>query len=96
MVGPTKRNPRAFKAFDRAFDYLGNTLPASFDGEDWGEDKANPPWGYNQEIGDVLLRGDWFLDPAKALAYFATFGSDFSTEYVHNPYLVDLGLLEAP
>lgn len=83
-------------AFDKAFDYLGYTLPASFDGEDWGEDKANPPWGYNQEIGDVLLRGDWFLDPAKALSYFASFDGNFSTEYVHNPYLVDLGLLEAP
>jgi hypothetical protein len=79
-------------AFDRPFDYRGQTLAASFDGEDYGEDKANTPWGYDQATGDTLLRGDWFLDPAKALLYHATFEGEFSTTYLHNPYLDDLGL----
>jgi hypothetical protein len=78
--------------FDRPFDYHGQILPASFDGENWGQDKANPPWAYNQEIGNVLLRGDFFLDPAKALAYFATLQGELSRTYVYNPFLVDLGL----
>jgi len=78
--------------FDNPFDYQGNILPASFDGEDWGQDKANPPWAYNQEIGDMLLRGDFFLDPVKALAYFANLESELSRTYVYNPFLVDLGL----
>lgn len=78
--------------FDVPFDYHGQTLPASFDGENWGQDRANPPWGYNQEIGDVLLRGDFFLDPAKALAYFATVDGELSHTYMHNPFLSDLGL----
>ncbi|MEE8391575.1 MAG: hypothetical protein V3S14_12375 [Anaerolineae bacterium] len=82
------------QAFDQPFDYQGHTLPAAIDGEDYGQDKANTPWGYNQETGDALSRGDWFLDPAKALAYHANFGGDFSLEYVHNPYLADLGLME--
>jgi hypothetical protein len=84
------------RLFDNPFDYRGQVLPASFDGEDWGEDKANAPWGYNQEIGEVLLRGDFFLDPARALAYFATLEGGVSRTYVHNPFLDDLGLEGAP
>jgi len=83
-------------AFDKPFDYRGKTLAANFDGENFGEDKANTPWGYNQATGDTLLRGDWFLDPAKALLYHASFQGDFSTEYLHNPYLDDLGLATTP
>ena len=84
------------QAFDQPFDYRGHTLPGSFDGEDWGQDKANPPWGYDQDIGNTLLRGDFFLDPARALAYFATVEGDLSHTYIHNPYLADLGLDPAP
>jgi hypothetical protein len=81
------------KTFDQPFDYRGQTLGYSFDGEDWGQDKANSPWGYNQATGNTLARGDWFLDPAKALLFHATFEGDFSTQYLYNPYLEDLGLL---
>jgi hypothetical protein len=80
------------QAFDQPFDYRGRTLPATFDGEDYGQDRANTPWGYNQETGDTLSRGDFFLDPAKALAYHASFGGDFSLEYIFNPYLADMEL----
>lgn len=83
-------------AFDQPFDYRGKTLAAAFDGEDYGQDKANTPWGYNQATGDTLLRGDWFLDPARALLYHASFDGEFSTEYSHNPYLDDLGLNTRP
>jgi len=82
------------KLFDQPFDYRGRVLPASFDGDDFGEDRANAPWGYAQEIGDQLSRGDWFLDPARALAYHATFPQPYSLVYLYNPYLGDLGLLE--
>jgi len=84
------------RLFDNPFVYRGQVLPATFDGEDWGRDKANPPWAYDQEIGDTLLRGDFFLDPAQALGYFAAFDGDLSHTYVHNPYLADLGLDGAP
>jgi len=81
------------RAFDQPFDYRDNTLPSAIDGEDYGQDRANTPWGYNQEIGDTLSRGDWFLDPAKALTYHARFEGEFSRKYVYNPYLADLGLI---
>ncbi|NLF11569.1 MAG: hypothetical protein GX597_07255 [Anaerolineaceae bacterium] len=84
------------KLFDKPFDYKGHILPASFDGEDWGQDRANPPWGYDQEIDEALLRGDFFMDPARALEYFATIEGDLSRTYVHNLFLADLGLDGAP
>jgi hypothetical protein len=78
------------KLFDQLFNYRGHGLPAAFDGDTYGEDKANTPWGYDQALGDKLVRGDWFLDPAKALAYHATFPGTYSTRYVLNPYLLEL------
>ena len=84
------------RAFDQPFDYRGQILPAALDGDDYGEDRANTPWGYDQATGDRLARGDWFLDPAKALAYHATFDDPFSQTYLYNPYLVDLGLEVQP
>jgi len=84
------------KLFDNPFDNKGQILPASFDGEDWGQDRANPPWGYDQEIGEALLRGDFFIDPARAVGYFATIEGDLSQTYVHNPFLADLGLYGVP
>jgi hypothetical protein len=82
------------RAFDEPFDYRGHTLPAAIDGDDYGEDRANTPWGYDQDTGETLLPGDWFLDPARALAYHARFEDEFSTTYVYNPYLDDLGLID--
>ncbi len=83
------------RLFDKPFDYRGTTLPAAFDGDDWGEDKVNPPWGYDQDIGGTLQRGDFFLDPARAYAYFAHAPEPVSRTYLFNPYLEDLGQLES-
>ncbi|MFQ5343605.1 MAG: hypothetical protein ACE5F6_18855 [Anaerolineae bacterium] len=79
------------RLFDRPFDYRGRILPATIDGDNWAPDKANTPWGYNQEIGETLLRGDFFLNPAKAFAYFATVEGGLVRQYLDNPYLVDIG-----
>ncbi len=61
------------RVFDKAFDYSGHTLPASFDGEDWGEDKANPPWGYNQEIGDAPVARRLVPRPGQSANLFRQF-----------------------
>ncbi len=81
------------RTFDRPFFYGPNLIPAAIDGDTYGVDKANTPWGYNQARGMKLHRGDWFLDPAKALAFHATFPEPFSRRYIFNPYLADLNLL---
>ena len=80
------------KTFDRPFRYWGRRLPAAFDGDTFGEDKANTPWGYIQGRGWRLHRGDWFLDPARAWAYHARFSGPFSFRYRFHPYRADLGL----
>jgi hypothetical protein len=80
------------RAFDQVFDYRGHVLPSTIDGDNHGQDRANTPWGYSQETGGTLQRGDFFLDPARVLAYHASFSGDFSLTYLHNPYLADLGL----
>jgi len=82
------------RTFDGPFRYRGQVLPKSIDGDDFATDKANTPWGYHQAAGVMLSRGDWFLDPAKALAYHASFSGSFSLEYIYNTYLTDLGLME--
>jgi len=81
------------KMFDGPFDYRGRILPKSIDGKDFSPDRANTPWGYYQATGGTLSRGDWFLDPARALAFHAHFDGDFSLEYVYNLCLADLGLM---
>ncbi len=78
------------KTFDRPFEYRGHVLSASIDGDTFCKDSANTPWGYKQAIGATLSRGDWFLDPARAVAFHASFEGDFSLEYVYNPFLNDL------
>jgi hypothetical protein len=81
------------RTFDGPFVYRGEVLPMAIDGDDFATDRANTPWGYYQTTGEVLSQGDWFLDPASALIFHASFSAEFSLKYLFNPFLVDLGLL---
>lgn len=81
--------------FDGPFEYRGVTLPATIDGNTWGRDSANTPWGYGQALGDALAKGDWLFDPAKAILFHAGDIPDFSTEYVSNVYLDEIARLGA-
>ncbi len=81
--------------FDGPFDYRGATLPAQIDGNTWGRDSANTPWGYGQATGGDVVRGDWFFDPAKAILYHAGPIADFDTEYVSNVYLDEIAAMRA-
>lgn len=74
------------RAFDKIFNYKGERLPAYFDGNDYGIDRANTPWGYNQATGDGVVQGDWFFDPAKAIIFHAGKIPNFSQEYIYSPY----------
>lgn len=78
------------KAFDCPFTYRGVTLPACLDGEDFGKDKANTPWGYDQATGKDVVRGDWFFDPAKAILFHTGNINNFSLDYIYNPFLKNL------
>jgi hypothetical protein len=78
------------RCFDGAFTYRGAVLPSSFDGDDFGTDSANTPWGYGQALEGGLVSGDWFFDPARAIAVHAGPLDNFSQTYVVNPYMADL------
>jgi len=78
------------KCFDGIFSYKGAELPSQIDGDDYGRDNANVPWGYGQATGDKMRRGDWFFDPAKTFLFHAGTIYDFSVHYTYNPYLKDL------
>lgn len=80
------------RTFDGPFVYRGQVLPKAIDGDGFSTDRANTPWGYYQTTGEVLSQGDWFLDPASALIFHASFSTEFSLKYLYNPFLVDLGL----
>ncbi|MFA6450533.1 MAG: hypothetical protein WCX65_13760 [bacterium] len=78
------------KCYDVSFNYRGITLQSVFDGDTFVTDAANVPWGYNQAVGDDIIQGDWFLDPARAVLYHAGPMPDFSADYYFNPYIDDL------
>ena len=78
------------RCFDGPFEYRGATLPAQFDGDNYGTDSANTPWGYGQALDGGLERGDWFLDPARAIPVHAGPIPDLDEEYILNPCLAEL------
>ncbi len=58
----------------------------AFDGDNWGEDKANPPWGWrNKTI--YGFGGSFLTDPAWTINH-AVSGVALSSAYTSNPYAV--------
>ena len=56
----------------------------AFDGDNWGEDRANPPWGWrNKTI--YGFGGSFLSDPAWTINQ-AVAGAALSSRYVVNPY----------
>lgn len=57
----------------------------AFRGRRWANDKARPPWGWD-DPGDGVPRGAFGGDPARLMRTYFTIPEAFSTEYVSNPY----------
>ncbi len=77
------------RLFSKTFNHNGarfavGGIPGSFAGEKWGAGRANPPWGWHDSGYPGIRRGDWFLDPAFALAQKLP---AVSTIYRFNPFL---------
>ncbi|NHJ47966.1 MAG: hypothetical protein FK733_09275 [Asgard group archaeon] len=67
-----------------------------FDGNDYGEDKASPPWGWDDKTGLTGLgdgptyAGEIFYNPADLVAtHFSNLGN-FNHTYTRNPYALEL------
>ena len=57
------------------------------DGDDHGNDKANPPWGWDDGNDGPVYRGDFFFQPAMSVATWLDMPGEFSLTYLFNPYL---------
>ena len=73
--------------FDGEMRYAGMTLGLAFDGDDHGDDKANPPWAWDDPDDGAVARGDFFFRPAETLDKHIKLDGVISKTYLHNPYL---------
>ena len=63
---------------------------SAFDGDDYGEDKANPPWSWDDSDDGPTYSGEIFYNPADVIAtHFGNLGS-FNHTYLSNPYAFQL------
>jgi hypothetical protein len=62
-------------------------LGASFLGAFGAPNAARPPWGWFDRSERGRPRGEWFFDPAATAKRHLGRGADFSTTYLHAPFL---------
>lgn len=77
--------------FDTTMTYNGVTLSKQFDGDNYLNDRANPPWAWDDDKdGPNVLRGDFFFDPARTYELNVNSPYWVSRDYLYNRYLSDL------
>jgi hypothetical protein len=76
--------------FDTTMTYEGEVIGRAFDGDDYGDDKANPPWAWDDPDDGPVYRGDFFFRPAKALSTHVSGIGFVSQTYTYNPFLASL------
>lgn len=62
-------------------------LGSSFLGTFGAPNAARPPWGWFDRGERERPRGEWFFDPAATVKRHLGRGEDFSTAYLHAPFL---------
>jgi hypothetical protein len=73
--------------FDGTFEYAGVELAKAFDGDDYGDDKANPVWAWDDPSDGPVYRGDHFFRPAETLVTHLNIPGSVAQTYTVNPYL---------
>lgn len=63
------------------------SLGAAFSGKVGAQNMARPPWGWFDKTEREKLPGPWFFDPASITKRHFNMGSNFSTTYLHAPFL---------
>ena len=53
-----------------------------FKGDDWGNNKANAPWGWDDKDDGEVSADQFFIDPAYLVAYYHDGLGDFTHDYV--------------
>jgi len=73
--------------FDKTMSYEGLTLGLAFDGDSEADDKANPPWAWDDPSDGAVYRGDFFFRPAETVLTHLEVPKPFSTRYTRNIFL---------
>jgi hypothetical protein len=73
--------------FDGEMVYEGMTLGKAFDGDSHGDDKANPPWAWDDPDDGPVYRGDFFFRPAESAVTHLQIIGAWSKTYLHNPFV---------
>jgi hypothetical protein len=63
------------------------TLGTAFTGSVGATNMARPPWGWFDRSEQEQPLGGWFFDPARVVKRHFNLGEEFSTAYVHAPFL---------
>jgi hypothetical protein len=62
-------------------------LGSALRGKAGAPNKARPPWGWFDMTDRKRPLGEWFLDPAATILRHLGKAKDWSTAYIHNPFL---------
>jgi hypothetical protein len=63
------------------------TLGTAFLGNVGATNMARPPWGWFDRTDSQQPLGSWFFDPATTVKSHFNVGAEFSTSYMHAPFL---------
>jgi hypothetical protein len=73
--------------FDGTMTYEGQSIGKAFDGDSHGDDKANPPWAWDDPEDGPVLRGGFFFRPAETVLTHLKVSGAWSKTYLVNPFL---------
>lgn len=63
------------------------SMGVAFAGKIGAQNIARPPWGWFERIDREKVPGPWFFDPASVIKQHFKLGDNFSTSYLHAPFL---------
>lgn len=63
------------------------TIGAAFRGNTGAPNKARPPWGWSERGEAEASHGEWFFNPAATIKRHFKLDDEFSTSYMHAPFL---------
>ncbi|RME46950.1 MAG: hypothetical protein D6795_14760 [Deltaproteobacteria bacterium] len=85
---PLRANIGEGRTFDRPFLFGQHCLVGgNFDGDDYLEDWARPPWSWDEVDDGAVGRGEWFFLPAETVVSHLMLPEPFSLRYTYHPYL---------
>ncbi|MBN2053669.1 hypothetical protein JW905_02025, partial [bacterium] len=73
--------------FEGARYSIAGNIGGAFDGDDYSDDSAKPPWNWDDPDDGTVYSGDILIDCAYTIDYHLDVPAPFSLAYTYNPYL---------